>query len=90
MTAKRAAVYFGPRIVRGSAAAQYEATELFSPGASDEDRWQDTLSEKTLDGKVLWGPIDLIEDGCSSIPYDLNPCLSRTHSDKPPPGWGSE
>ncbi len=66
-------------------AATYEGSELFEPTDSSDDRWNDSIRAKDAQGKLLWGPIDLLEDGCSSQPYDLNPCLTRTRSDKPPP-----
>lgn len=67
--------------------ALYEGAEVFSP-IDAEVRWADTLTAKSKDGKVLWGPLELEEDGCSSLPYDLNACSTRTRSDEPPPGWG--
>lgn len=67
--------------------ATYDGNELFNTDGG-EVLWTDTLTAKSKDGKVLFGPIMLQEDGCSSIPYDLNPCLTRTRSDEPPPGWG--
>jgi len=67
--------------------ATYEGAEVFSP-VDATARWSDTLSAKDKNGKLLWGPVELEEDGCTSIPYDLNPCSSRTRSDKPPAGWG--
>ena len=46
---------------------------------------------KTIDetGATLF-TIDLVDDGCESMPYDLNPCLLRMRTDEPPPGWGEE
>ena len=45
---------------------------------------------KDATGATLVSDVPLIEDGCNTLPYDLNACVLRTRSDAPPPGWGEE
>jgi hypothetical protein len=72
-----------------SASAQYFGHETLDFGAID-GAWNDTLSVKDTGGQEIIKDLKLTEDGCYSLPYDLNPCLRRRRLDEPPPGWGQE
>jgi hypothetical protein len=53
--------------------------------------WVDTVEARALEGDaLLWGPVALQDEGCRSLPYNLNPCLRRERTDMPPADWGSE
>jgi hypothetical protein len=71
--------------------AQYIGRELYSSGPTDLEEWSwtDTLEAKDDSGATLF-MVGLVDDGCESMPYDLNPCLRRMRTDMPPPGWGEE
>ena len=67
---------------------RYLGHEPFNLGG--EPPWLDTLTVKDATGATLVSDVPLIEDGCNTLPYDLNACVLRTRSDAPPPGWGEE
>lgn len=69
--------------------ARYVVHERLDFGAT-ETSWQDTLEVFDPNDVPRGGTQDLEDDGCSSLPYDLNPCMFRTRVDTPPPGWGEE
>jgi hypothetical protein len=71
--------------------ALYIGREMFANAAADpaEFGWTDTLEAQDASGATLF-TVDLVEDGCETEPYDLNPCLMRMRTDEPPEGWGEE
>lgn len=71
--------------------ALYIGREMYSTAATDpaEFGWTDTLEARDETGATLF-TVDLVEDGCETSPYDLNPCLMRMRSDTAPEGWGEE
>jgi hypothetical protein len=71
--------------------ARYIGRELYSNSAPDDADfgWTDSLEAKSASGATLF-MVDLVDDGCESMPYNLNPCLRRMRTDTPPPGWGEE
>ena len=74
-----------------TAHAKYIGREMFSNAPADpaEWTWTDTLEAQDDDGAPLF-TVGLIEDGCETMPYDLNACMQRMRIDEPPPGWGEE
>jgi len=74
-----------------TAHAMYAVHEMYNNGPADPEEWGfvDTLEAKDESGDVLF-TAELVEDGCESRPYDLNPCFTRMRIDMPPPGWGEE
>jgi hypothetical protein len=70
--------------------ARYVGRERY--GFDDPQQpWTDTLEARALaDDALLWGPIPLSEEGCRTLPYNLNPCLMRERIDEPPADWGNE
>ncbi len=51
--------------------------------------WKDSLEVRSLeDDSLLFPAVELEADGCYSLPYNLNPCMQRTRTDKAPEGWG--
>lgn len=71
--------------------AKYIGREMFSnaPANPQEWGWTDTLEAQDEAGATLF-MVNLVEDGCETSPYDLNPCLMRMRTDMPPEGWGEE
>lgn len=50
--------------------------------------WEDSLTVTDLQGNTILGPFTLVDDGCLSLPYDLNVCVWRMRVDEPPDDWG--
>jgi len=71
-----------------TAYALYTGRETFSVGPT-ESRWTDLLEAESSNGTVL-STVVLLDEGCESLPYDLNPCLARMRIDEAPEGWGQE
>jgi hypothetical protein len=71
--------------------ATYTGREMFGNGPADpaEWGWTDTLEAKAASGATLF-TVELVDQGCETMPYDLNPCLMRMRIDTPPEGWGEE
>jgi hypothetical protein len=71
--------------------AQYIGREMYSTTSADTAQWDwtDTLEAQDDRGETLF-MVGLVDDGCESMPYDLNPCMLRMRTDEPPPGWGEE
>lgn len=68
--------------------AIYAARETYNIGAAGSS-WADTLEAKDSGGRTLF-TVELVDRGCETLPYDLNPCLMRMRLDSPPEGWGDE
>jgi len=64
----------------------YAVTESLSFGDAGAV-WTDRLTVTTAAGAPVLGPVALEPTGCFSIPYDLNPCMSRQRTDSPPEGF---
>jgi hypothetical protein len=71
--------------------ATYMGRETFGNAMAEpaEWSWADTLEAKAPSGATLF-TVELVDQGCESLPYDLNPCLMRMRIDTPPEGWGEE
>jgi hypothetical protein len=69
--------------------ALYIGREMYSTGAAAAVGWTDVLEAQDESGATLF-TVDLVDDGCETSPYDLNPCLMRMRTDEPPEGWGEE
>ena len=65
----------------------YSVTEALT---FDEDgtTWTDALTVTTAAGAPVLGPVTLEPTACFSVPYNLNPCMSRERTDSPPEGFG--
>jgi len=71
--------------------ALYIGREMYTTTAADSAQWGwiDTFEAQDEGGTTLF-TADLIDDGCESEPYNLNPCMLRMRTDEPPEGWGEE
>ena len=74
-----------------TARATYTVRETYDNAPADPTDWMwtDTLEAKAASGTALF-TVDLVDQGCETRPYDLNPCLMRMRIDSPPQGWGEE
>lgn len=66
---------------------RFEVNELYSFDGT-EPTWSDTLRMFEPNDVPVGGTQTLVAAGCSSLPYDLNPCMLRVRVDMPPAGWG--
>ena len=70
--------------------ATYTGREMYGSSADPSAwTWTDSLEAKDASGTTLF-TVELVDQGCETRPYDLNPCLMRMRLDAPPPGWGEE